>query len=286
MDIGVFHILPDDRADPAIIAAKAEALGFESYWVGEHPVYPVVTTTPYIGGPPDAPPPDFLLHMADPFITLARASATTSRLKLGTGVCLVPQRDPLVMGLQIASLDNLCGGRFEFGIGAGWNKEECEIMGGDFAHRWTQTREHVEAMKLLWTEDEAEYHGTYVDFPKVVCQPKPASKPHPPIIMGGTLVSDAALKRVVDWCDGWMPIFADADAFADAVTQVRTAAEAADRDPGTIHLTAFNREGQWHTADHMRELELAGADRTLVWIHSRYTDEILVELEAYAKEVL
>jgi alkanesulfonate monooxygenase SsuD/methylene tetrahydromethanopterin reductase-like flavin-dependent oxidoreductase (luciferase family) len=119
-------------------------------------------------------------------VALARASAVTKTIKLGTGICLIPERNPLLLAKEVATLDRLSGGRFIFGIGAGWLKEETEIMGGDFAHRWTQTKDAILAMKALWTQDEAEYHGQYYDFPRVRSFPKPAQKPHPPIFLGGS----------------------------------------------------------------------------------------------------
>ena len=124
--------------------------------------------------------------IGDPFLALARASAVTKTLKLGTGICLVPEHNPLLLAKEIATLDHLSGGRFLFGIGAGWLQEETEIMGGDFAHRWSQTREAMLVMKELWTKEEAEYHGTFYNFPPVRSFPKPAQPPHPPIFLGGS----------------------------------------------------------------------------------------------------
>ena len=164
MDIGVFFFTSGESADPAIIAKKAEELGFASIWAPEHPVLPVHTTVGYPAAP-DQPIPRTVGIISDPFVALARASATTTKIKLGTGICLVPERNPLLLAKEIATLDHYSGGRFLFGIGAGWQKEECEIMGGDFPHRWTQTRDSILAMKELWTTDESEYHGKYYDFP-------------------------------------------------------------------------------------------------------------------------
>ena len=150
--------------DVAVLAKAAEELGFESIWVPEHPVLPVHTSSPWPGSP-DGVIPESYSHMIDPFVALSRASAVTSTLKLGTGICLVPERNPMLLAKVIATLDHFSGGRFLFGIGAGWLREETEMMGGNFPHRWGHTRESVLAMKELWTKDEAEYHGKYVDFP-------------------------------------------------------------------------------------------------------------------------
>ena len=158
MKIGVSTVINSSSMNVAEIAQKAEEVGFDSFWLPEHPVIPVHTTSRY-GGTPDGSIPPFMADMGDPFIGLAMASATTTRIRLGTAVCLVPEHSPLVQAKQIAALDHHSGGRFIFGIGTGWLREESEIMGGDFDHRWTQTREALEVMKALWTQDEAEYHG-------------------------------------------------------------------------------------------------------------------------------
>ena len=203
MKVGIFHYLSTAySADPALLAKRAEELGFDSLWLPEHPIFPVTTVSPFpLGGP--IPP--FYAEIIDPFVGLARASAVTQTLKLGTGICLVPERNPLLLAKEIATLDYFSGGRFIFGIGAGWVKEETEIMGGDFAHRWTQTHDAIMAMKALWTKEEAEYHGRYYDFPPVRSFPKPAQKPHPPIFLG-SVTSPNVFKRIVAWGDGWMPV--------------------------------------------------------------------------------
>ena len=160
MKVGIFHYLSTAYSiDPAILAKRAEELGFDSLWLPEHPIFPVTTVSPFpLGGPI----PHFYAQIIGPFVGLARASAVTQTIKLGTGICLVPERNPLLLAKEIATLDHFSGGRFIFGIGAGWVKEETESMGGDFAHRWTQTQEAIMAMKALWTKEEAEYHGSYV----------------------------------------------------------------------------------------------------------------------------
>lgn len=285
MDIGVFQIAADDRADPAIVAAKAEELGFESYWLGDHAIFPVNTGTPYPGGKAGEDTPQVFLEIPDQFMALARASAVTRTLKLGTGVCLVAERGPLIAAQQIASLDNMSGGRVLFGVGAGWNREECEILGGDFDHRWANVEDHVLAMKQLWTEDKAEYHGKYADFPAVYCYPKPTRKPHPPILLGGA-PTELLIKRTARWGDGFMPIVESAEQYAGAVEQLARAAEATDRDPGSFDLTAYGLSGQWRTADDLRAFEKAGARRLIVWLNSRELDGVLSELEELAAELI
>ena len=196
MNIGVSVPLPAYLVDVGAMARKAEELGFESFWCAEHPFIPVHTSSPFPGSP-DGVIPEEYSHFVDPFVALARASGTTSRIKLATGIVLVPERHPLVLAKEVSTLDLFSGGRFLFGIGAGWLREETQIMGGDFDHRWTQTRESVLAMKELWTKTDAEFHGKYYDFPPVRSYPKPVQKPHPPVLLGGGARN--VLQRVVAW---------------------------------------------------------------------------------------
>ena len=201
-NIGVSTPLPAYTVDPAFTARKAEELGFESIWYAEHPIMPVESTSRFPSSA-DGEIPWTYSHFTDPFIALARASTVTSAIKLATGITLIPERNPLLLAKEIAALDLYSGGRFLFGIGAGWHREETEMMGGDFDHRWGQAREAVLALKELWTKDEAEFHGKYFDFPPVRCFPKPAQKPHPPVLLGG--MAKNVLRRVATWGDGWLP---------------------------------------------------------------------------------
>jgi len=202
MQYGILMFPSRQPVDVATVARQAEALGFDSLWVGEHPIMPVHSTSPFPGSP-DGRIPDSYSWFLDPFVALARASAVTTKLRLGTGITLIPERNPLLLAKEIATLDYFSGGRFVFGIGAGWNKEETEIMGGNFTHRWTQTREAIEAMKALWANEAAEYHGTYYDFPLVRSFPRPVQQPHPPIFLGGA--ARQVFKRTVAYGNGWMP---------------------------------------------------------------------------------
>lgn len=275
--------LPDPVEGPmdiAVVARKAEALGFESIWMGEHPIIPVNTASvcPFT---PDGKMPTFLPYMPDPFMGLARASAVTSTLKLGTGICLVPERNPLLLAKQIATLDYFSGGRFLFGIGVGWLQEETEIMGGDFSHRWSQTREAVEAMKELWTKDESEYHGRYYDFPPVRCFPKPAQKPHPPVILGGTAKN--ALRRVVAWGDGWMPDIATLEGVKAGRATLDELATVAGRDPTSIEISVVGRPPDREDIDPFVE---AGADRVTIGLSVTSTEEAEARLESIARQFL
>lgn len=283
MDVGVFYFTSGESADPAIVAKKAEDRGFASFWVPEHPVLPVQTTTGYPAAP-NEPIPRTVGIISDPFVSLARASATTTHIKLGTGICLVPERNPLLLAKEIATLDHYSGGRFLFGIGAGWQKEECEIMGGDFPRRWTQTRDSVLAMKQLWTADESEYHGRYYDFPAVKCFPKPAQQPHPPVILGGSAKN--VFKRTVEWGDGWMPVSTSPDEIRRGRETLNDLATQAGRDPASISVLAFGQPGQLRTRAQVEALEEAGAEHAIVWLTKFREGDVNAELEELAGTLL
>ncbi len=285
MKIGVTQVLANSDADPAIVAKHAEELGFESYWLPDHTILPVHATTRYPGVREGAREPRTLWQIPDPLIALSRASATTSTIKLGTGICLVPERNPLLLAKQIATLDDASGGRFLFGIGAGWNREECEILGGDFDHRWSQVKDHIAAMKVLWQDEESEYHGKYVDFPLVRCFPKPARKPHPPVLLGN-IGSPLAFKRVVEWGDGWMPVVESVEQFAEGVSKIRSLAMSAGRALETLDFTVFGMHGQFRGNDEIAALEGAGAGRVILWVKSLLLDDIRRELDELANQVL
>jgi probable F420-dependent oxidoreductase len=284
MKVGIFVFQLETSMDPAVLAKKAEELGFESFWVPEHPIIPVKTTSAPFRRPPGEGIPDSYGRIVDPFVALARASAATQRIKLGTGICLVPERNPLLLAKEVATLDHFSGGRFIFGIGAGWLKEETEIMGGDFPHRWAQTRESILAMKELWTKDEAEYHGRYYDFPPVRSFPKPAQKPHPPIFLGGSAKN--VFKRVVEWGDGWMPSLPSVKEVAQGRAALNSLAAGAGRDPGSIEVMAFGRPGQFRDREAIMDLERAGASRVTVWLEQTSGREALAEMERIAQSVL
>ncbi|MGK2915342.1 MAG: LLM class F420-dependent oxidoreductase [Porticoccaceae bacterium] len=285
MKIGIMHIQPDSAADPAVVARRAEELGFESYWVADHTILPVESSATYPGVVAGVPAPDYLWQIPDPLIVLARVSGATTTIKLGTGICLVPERNPLLLAKQIASLDDASGGRVLFGIGAGWNPEECGILGGDFEHRWSQVKDHVAAMKVLWTEDISEYHGRYVDFPPVRCFPKPARKPHPPILLG-SVNNTRAFRRIAQWGDGWLPLVNNVEEFASGVAEILELARAEGRSPAEFDFTAFGLDGQWRTKADIAAVERAGAGRVVIWLREMKLAGILRELEDIAKTVL
>ena len=280
MDIGLTTGISTDSVDVAVLAQKAESRGFESFWLPEHTIVPVHTTSRY-GGTADGSIPRSMSDSGDPLIGLARASAVTQHIKLGTAISLVPEHNPILQAKQIATLDRLSNGRFIFGIGAGWLLEETEIMGGDFEHRWGQTREAILAMKELWTQDEAEFHGKYYNFPPVRCNPKPVQKPHPPVFLGGNAPN--VFKRIAAWGDGWMPVRVTPEQVKMGRATLDELAEAAGRDPKTIRLMVCNVPAD---RDSIRALESAGADRVTVSLPRDTGEGMLQKLEQIADSVL
>jgi len=257
MKLGLSVPLPAYTIDPAFMARRAEELGFESIWYAEHPAVPVTSASPFPATGGDIP--WTYSHFTDPYIALARASAVTTSLLLGTGITLIPERNPLLLAKEAAALDFHSGGRFILGIGTGWLREETELMGGNFERRWSQTREALDVLKALWTEDAAEFHGEFFDFPPVRVYPKPAQQPHPPIVIGGS--APRVLERIVAHADGWLPNRVTPDELRAARRRLAELAEAAGRDPATITISVY---GQEPDADVARSLFAAGADRVIV----------------------
>jgi probable F420-dependent oxidoreductase len=281
MNVGISVPLPAYNVDVAFMARTAEQLGFESFWCAEHPFIPVHTTSRFPGSD-DGIIPESYSHFIDPFVALARASGVTTRMKLGTGIVLVPERHPLLLAKEISTLDLFSGGRFLFGIGAGWLREETQIMGGDFDHRWSQVRESVLAMKQLWTKLEAEFHGKYYDFPPVKSYPKPVQKPHPPVILGGHAKN--VLERVVAWGDGWLPNRTTPEKLAESRATLDRLAKGAGRDPAAITISVH---GQPADRDLIRRFHDAGATRVIVRPPTVKTEsEMGTELTRIAEAVL
>ncbi len=281
MNVGISVPLPAYHVDVAFMARKAEELGFESFWCAEHPFIPVHTTSRFPGSE-DGVIPETYSHFIDPFVALARASGVTTKVKLGTGIVLVPERNPLLLAKEISTLDLFSGGRFLFGIGAGWLREETQIMGGDFDHRWSQARESILAMKELWTKREAEFHGKYYDFPLVKSFPKPAQKPHPPVILGGHAKS--VLERVVAWGDGWLPNRTTPEQLRESRATLDRLAKDAGRNPSAITISVH---GQPADRDLIKRFHDAGANRVIVRPTAVKTEsEMGAELTRIAEAVL
>ena len=280
MNIGISLFSGQQPLDTAVVAQKAEALGFDSLWMGEHPVMPVHSMSP-APGTSGGSIPDFYSRLVDPFVALARASAVTTKLKLGTGVTLVPERNPLLLAKEVATLDYFSRGRFLFGIGAGWNREETGIMGGDFAHRWTQTREAIEAMKALWTNEVAEYHGTYYNFPPVRSFPRPVQQPHPPIFLGGA--AQQVFKRIVTYGNGWMPTRSTPELIRQGRAVLNELAVEAGRDPASLTVLAYIVPADRAL---LHDLAEAGADAAVVRLEADSDAAAQAQLERLAQQVL
>jgi len=256
------------------LARALEQRGFESFWVPEHTHIPASRKSPWPGGPNL---PREYWHTYDPFVTLSLAAAVTTRLRLATGICLVVERDPITTAKEVASLDRLSGGRFLFGIGGGWNAEEMAHHGTEFKTRWRLMRERVLAMKELWTKEEAEFHGEFVNFERSWAHPKPVQQPHPPILMGGD--GPTTLDRVAEYCDGWMPIGARAPIdLPGRVAELWRRAERAGRDPRSLSVTVFGATPERAALD---ALERAGVARAVFMLPSEERDRVLPLLDAW-----
>mgnify|MGYP001361612983 FL=1 len=280
MRIGISMSATASMGDFGVIASKIEDLGFDSVWLPEHPVMPVNHKSVY-GGTPDGSIPKQMYLGVNPLIALSRASSVTTKLGIGTAVNLITEHNPLDLAKLIATLDFYSGGRFLFGIGTGWFREEAQIMGADFDHRWTQAREYVLAMKEIWTKEEAEFHGKYIDFPPIICNPKPAQNPHPPVLLGGNAKN--VLKRVVKWGDGWLPIRLSPEDIVKAQQELLKLCDTEDRDPSTIQITMHSLPPDKELISRFEEI---GVDRVLVGVASATQEEIFEELEVIAESIL
>jgi len=276
MHLGVLIFPTDTTLQPVELARAVEERGFESLWFPEHSHIPVSRVTPW-GGRDGAPPlPEYYARSHDQFVALAAAAAVTTTLKLATGITLVAQRDPLWLAKEVASLDVISGGRVLFGIGYGWNKEEMANHGLRYTDRRAIIRENVLAMKELWTQDEAEFHGEFVDFEPSWSWPKPVQQPHPPVILGGD-AGPKTMRDIVEFCDGWMPI-AGRHSFRDKVDQLRRLAEDAGRDSDSIELALFQAPPK---PEVLVPLSESGVARAVLALPQGSPGEVLAALDSF-----
>jgi len=267
----------DYSMGPAELARALEARGFEALWAPEHSHIPLSRKTPFIFG---GELPKKYCDVMDPFVSLTAAAVATKTLKVGTGVCLITQRDPIQTAKLVASLDQISGGRFLFGIGNGWNQDEIEDHGTVFATRHKLARERIEAMKAIWTQSKAEYHGEFVNFDPMMTWPKPVQKPHPPVIVGGAFPYSA--RRAIRYGDGWIPQAARGGytEIADMIPEFRKMCTEAGRDPASIAITVwFPRKD----ADLMKRYVDLGVERVVFNVESVGAKDALPVIDEVAE---
>ena len=278
MEIGAAIFFTDYSISPTALAVALEERGFDSLWVAEHSHIPVTRRFTHPQG--EAALTKQYYDVMDPFVTLSAAAAVTTRLKLGTAVCLIVQRDTIQTAKSVASLDQISKGRFLFGIGCGWNAEEMEDHGTVYETRTRKMREQVEAMKEIWTKDVAEYHGQIVDFPAMNSWPKPVQKPHPPVIVGGAF--RLAARRALRYGDGILPAAPSAGSGSpeEFMPRWRQMAEEAGRDWRSLSVTLGSAPEDLDLLKHNRDL---GVTRMTVRLPASKEDEILPLLDRWAK---
>lgn len=274
MQYGVMMFLTDYSISITELATALEQRGFESLWLPEHSHIPLSRESPWPGG---SELPKQYYDAMDPLVALSAAAAVTKTLKLGTGICLVVQRDPIQLAKEVATLDQISNGRVLFGIGGGWNAEEMADHGTEFKTRFALMRERIEAMKAIWTESKPEYHGKYVDFPPMMAWPKPVQKPHPPIIVGGGFPH--AAKRAINYGDGWIPLAGRGTDWTTLIPQFREMANDAGRNPDELDLTIF---GVRDDPDEIKRYADAGFSRAVFGIPSKDAATVLPMLDKFA----
>ncbi len=277
MHFGASMFLTDYSMPPGELGQAMEARGFESVWAPEHSHIPTSRRTPFPSG---GDLPKQYYDAMDPFVTLTMAAGATKTLKIGTGVCLVNQRDTIQTAKLVASLDQVSGGRFLFGIGVGWNAEEMEDHGTAFPTRAKLVRERIEAMKLIWTKSKAEYHGEFVNFAEMMAWPKPVQKPHPPVIVGGAFPQ--AARRAVRYGEGWIPLAGRIGGGNDVFTTVpkfRAMLNEAGRSEDSCPITLF---GCAEDGDMLKRFRDLGAERACVSLPAAKADQVLPILDRWA----
>jgi probable F420-dependent oxidoreductase len=270
--IGLQMWATDYSASPVEVAVAAEERGFESIFMPDHTHIPTDRRTPY---PEGGDLPAEYLHLLDPIASLAAMAAATTRIRIGTAICLVVERDPIVLAKQIATIDHLSGGRVEFGVGGGWNREEMANHGTVFEKRWDLLRERVEAMRTIWSQEQAAYHGDHVTFDRIWSWPKPVQQPGPPVLIGGS--GPRAVDRVLDYGDGWIPVIGwERGRLLDRVSALRAGAGERGRPLPTVTVVGVNPKPEV-----IAELADHGVDRALIALPVAGRDEMLRRLDRY-----
>ena len=274
MKFGTMIYSTDYAMRPDTFAVACEERGFESVWLPEHTHIPASRQSPFPGG---GDLPQDYWHLLDPLIGLTAAAIATDNIKLATGVCLITERDPIVLAKEVATLDLLSNGRFIFGIGAGWNAEEMENHGTAFGERWKVLEDRIEAMQACWTQEDSEYHGKHANFDAIWSWPKPVQTPHPPIVMGAA--SPWGRERVARYCNGWVPLPAQMQNIDEEIADLNARLERHGRSPDEIEISFF-----WAPEDagELKRFEDLGVDRAILACPAQGDDETLRVLDQHA----
>src|SRR5579871_777714 len=279
MRIGGQMFFTDYSMSPTELARALEERGFESLWVPEHSHIPLSRKSPFPSG---GDVPKKYYDVMDPFVVLGAAAAVTKTLLLGTGICLIAQRDPIQTAKCVASIDQVSGGRFLFGVGNGWNEDEMANHGTVFATRHKLARERIEAMKVIWTQSKAEYHGEFVNFDPMMTWPKPVQKPYPPVIVGGAFPYGA--RRAIRYGDGWVPHASRPEYgdVSDFLPEFHKMVREAGRDPASLPLTMFRVVEELDKLKHYRDIGIA---RVVITLPSAGADQVVPLLDQWAERI-
>ncbi len=275
MKIGLFPFCTDYSMPVDQLAIAAEERGFDSIWLPEHTHIPASRLTPYPGG---GELPREYSHTLDPFVALGIAAGVTSSLKLATGICIATEHHALTLAKTVATLDHVSNGRVLLGLGAGWNREEMEDHGTSYKDRFRKLEEQMQALKLIWTQDEASFHGEFESFDKAWSWPKPVCQPHPPLILGGE--TEYTLQRIVDYGDGWLPRALRPDVVEKGIEKLDALATRAGRAIDSISVSAFAPPPKEDVTSRFRDLRV---ERTVLMIPPQDISKTLSRLDNYAK---
>ena len=274
-DIGIFYFATEYGHNVVDVARDAEQRGFESLWLPEHTHIPVSRKTPYAGG---AELPKEYAHTLDPFVALAAVATATKHIRLATGISLLIERDTITMAKTLATLDLLSNGRAILGVGGGWNREEAEHHGVEWSQRFQKLEEQITAIKVIWANEEAAFHGEHVRFDPIWSWPKPIQRPRPPIVLGGE--TDHTLRRVIKYCDGWLPRARDPEIIVRGIARLNELADEAGRDPESISVNVFAPRPDAELIDRFKGM---GVARIVLWLPPEDRDAVSTRLDGYTR---
>ena len=274
-DIGIFYFATEYGHNVVDVARDAEQRGFESLWLPEHTHIPVSRKTPYAGG---AALPKEYAHTLDPFVALAAVATATKHIRLATGISLLIERDTITMAKTLATLDLLSNGRAILGVGGGWNREEAEHHGVEWSQRFQKLEEQITAIKVIWANEEASFHGEHVRFDPIWSWPKPIQRPRPPILLGGE--TDHTLRRVIKYCDGWLPRARDPEIIVRGIARLNELAEGAGRDTESISVNVFAPRPDAELIDRFKSM---GVARIVLWLPPEDSDAVSQRLDGYTR---